>query len=169
MKDIQNVYDKLKTITYGWMDKNGTFHEKLDSKLIRESYMLQNPGELIKNKIGLCLDQVEYERENLNNFKSYFIVHNDGIKYYCHTFGVIELDKFYWIENAWSDYQGIHEYEFLDEIFESIIHMFPSINKLENVNLKDLYIYEYEKPKEHSSYDDFFHHCLNGKLVYRGK
>ena len=52
------IMDLMKEIEYGWIDKNNNKHSIVDESY-SDNYTLQSPNEVIKNKIGVCRDQVE--------------------------------------------------------------------------------------------------------------
>ena len=93
--NIWNYYDEFEAmrimsdIEYGWLDKEGKTHTEVDD-LFSKNYILQSPKEVIKNRVGVCWDQVELERllfKNNNwNIKTYFLVHYDNEKCPTHTF-----------------------------------------------------------------------------------
>ena len=99
---IWNYYNELeimelmKDIEYGWVDKHNNKHSVVNEKYAK-NYILQSPNEIIKNKIGVCWDQVELERYffkgNDWNVKTYFIVHDDGDKCPTHTFLTYEKNN----------------------------------------------------------------------------
>lgn len=124
--NIWNYYNELeimnlmKNIEYGWIDKNNNKHNFVD-ETYSNNYILQSPNEVIKNKIGVCWDQVELERYYFKgndwNIKTYFLVYYDGDKCPTHTFLTFEKNnKYYWFEHSWERFRGIHEYESLKKM-----------------------------------------------------
>ena len=98
------IMDLMKDIEYGWIDKNNNKHSVVD-ETYSDNYILQSPNEVIKNKIGVCWDQVELERYYFKgndwNVKTYFLVHYDGDKCPTHTFLTFEKNnKYYWFEHS---------------------------------------------------------------------
>ena len=70
------VMDLMQNIEYGWLDKVNNKHRLVDESF-SNNYILQSPKEVIINKIGVCWDQVEFER--------YFIglnIHGKDLKEY---------------------------------------------------------------------------------------
>ena len=165
-KDALNIMDD---ITYGWVDKNKHIH-LLDNALFLDNYRLQTPQEILKNKVGVCWDQVELERylfkNNAWNIKTYFIVHYDDVICPTHTFLTFEKNnKYYWFEHAWEKFRGIYEYNSLDELLKDVKNKFIK-NELKNNYQKDkLIIYEYKKPNYHLSVAEFYRYCENGKVI----
>ena len=94
------IMNLMENIEYGWIDKNNNKYNVVDESY-SDNYILQDPKEIIKNKIGVCWDQVELERYYFKgndwNIKSYFIVHYDNDKCPTHTFLTFEKNnKYYW-------------------------------------------------------------------------
>ena len=121
-------------IDYGWIDKSGIKHI-YDFKTFSSDYLLQSPEEVIKNKVGVCWDQVELERHYFKNdsVKTFFIVHYDNDKCPTHTFLTFQKDnKYYWFEHSWAIFRGIHEYD---------------------------------KPKYHITVQDYYKHCDSGRYI----
>ena len=172
MKDkLKLVLSKLDNIEYGFVDNNKNRYldslENWDSNFDK-LYHLQSPEELIKTKCGVCWDQVELERYLLEKdnikLKSYFIIAHNENQTKTHTFIVVESNNYYWVENSWEPYRGIHEYKSLTELLNDIKTKFE-----ENIELKDknynLEIYKYDKPKYGINCIDFMKHCEKGKRI----
>lgn len=162
------IMDLMQDIEYGWMDKNNK-HINID-ETFSDDYILQSPNEVIKNKIGVCWDQVELERyyfrANDYNIKTYFIVHYDGDKCPTHTFLTFEKNnKFYWFEHSWKRFRGIHEFNSIKELLLDVRDKFIQY-ELENKYVKqNLVLHEYKKPKYHISVQEFYAHCESGKYI----
>ena len=97
----------------------------------------KRPSEVVKSKIGNCLEQVELERSCLKNndwnIKTYLVKY--GKSY--HSFLIYEKNnKYYWFEHALLKYRGIHEYSSLDELL---------LDVKRKLAIKDECIYEYKK------------------------
>ena len=168
MKVAQEIMDKMNQIEYGWVDKEGNPHIKLEG--FSENYLLQKPEELIKSKLGVCWDQVELERyyfkEKGIDIKSYFIVYYDNKRFPCHTFISFEdNNKFYWFEHAWEKHKGIKEFNTLEELLKEVKEKFIEL-ELKNEYDKDyLVIYNYSKPNKKLDTLEFYHHCEKGKKI----
>lgn len=172
--NIWNYYNELevmelmKDIKYGWVDKDNNKYID-DFELFSEKYILQSPTEIIKNKVGVCWDQVELERyyfkSNDWNIKTFFLIHYDGDKSPTHTFLTFEKDnKHYWFEHSWGTFVGIHEYNTEKELLLDIKNKFIK-NDLNNYIPEHLDLHQYKKPKYHISVQDFFNHCDSGKHI----
>ncbi|MCI6266988.1 MAG: hypothetical protein MR598_09145, partial [Erysipelotrichaceae bacterium] len=125
---------------------------------------------VMKNKIGVCWDQVELERYYLRshdlNIKTYFLVYYDNDKCPTHTFLTYEKDnKYYWMEHAWDKFKGIHEYSSKKELLTDIKNKFILNELKKHCTLENLILYEYQKPKYHISTQEFYKHCESGQQI----
>lgn len=170
MEQVESkIMNLMKDIKYGWIDKNYIRYVAIDDNF-SNNYILQSPTEVIKNKVGVCWDQVELERYYFkkygHNIKTYFIVHYDGDKCPTHTFLTFEKDKkFYWFEHSWEKFKGIHEYNSLRELLLDVKQKFISSELRKVYNQDSLCLYEYNKPIYHISVQEFYKHCENGKYI----
>ena len=166
---IDKIMEQLKSIKYGWMDKNGNKHTKVDDSFSSD-YILETPEEVIKNKIGVCWDQVElerslFEKENIP-VKTYFIVHYDNKNCPTHTFLTYEKDgKHYWFEHSWEIFEGIHEYESEQELLLDVRSKFIENELNDDYVFENICLHEYEKPKFHLTVQEFYKHCDDGKYI----
>ena len=173
---INEIMDIMDNIQYGFMDEN---NENIIDKDIEKwnnefnsFYYLQTPDELLKSKCGVCWDQVELERKLFNDvnvpFKCYFIYISDENKLPSHTFlTFIMNNKYYWFEHSWYKYKGIHEYSSLDDLLLDVIKKFKGDNsKISNDS--NIYLYQYERPKEHISCDEFYKYIETQELIQVG-
>ena len=84
-----------------------------------------------------------------------------------HTFLTFENNgKHYWFEHAWSKYKGIHEYITKEFLLKDIIDKFRNDHSEVKANA-NLYLYEYQKPKDHISCNDFYKYIETQKLIYK--
>ena len=167
--DENEVMKLMDAIDYGWLDKNGIKHTD-DFNLFKDKYILQSPEEVIKNKIGVCWDQVELERHYFkgNSIKTFFIVHYDNKKSPTHTFLVLKKqNNYYWFEHSWKRFRGIHKYHTLKELIEDIKNKFIHYELKDKYIKENLIIYEYTKPKYNISVQEFYKHCEGGD-IYEG-
>lgn len=167
-KEIMKLMEEIK---YGWVDKEGNPHTKLENMI--EMYMLQTPEEVMKSKVGVCWDQVELERyyfkEKGIDIKSYFIVYNDGKKFPCHTTMSFEdNNKFYWFEHAWDMHKGIKEFDSEESLLEEVKKHFIELELKNGYDNNEIYIYNYKKPEKKLNTLEFYGHCQNGIIVKRG-
>ncbi len=163
IKTPDDIMEVMKTIEYGWVDKDNNKHKKISKEMLNK-YKLQSPKEVLKNKIGVCWDQVELQRYLFNklglDFKTYFICYYDFIKNPNHTFFVYKKDnKFYWFEHSFHKYKGIYLYDNLNDLFLDVKDKFTSQEIIKSYDDKDILIREYDKPKFNISVLEFYHHC----------
>ena len=174
---INSIMNLMDSIEYGFKDENGeniinANPQKWEDEFYK-FYYLQTPDELLKSKCGVCWDQVELERklfqDNNINFKTYFIYIVDNDMLPSHTFLTYENNnKHYWFEHSWGAYKGIHEYESELELLLDIKSIFMSEHSYVSGNCF-LYIYEYQKPKEHITCDEFYEYIDTQKLIKTNK
>lgn len=169
---LQIILDKLNDIEYGFVDKSKNIYPdtlKDWSNDFGILYYLQSPEELIKNKYGVCWDQVELERFYLtqNNIKSksYFIIAYDNEQTHTHTFIAVKADKHYWLEHSWYPYRGIHKYKTLKELINDIKNKFKKSITKQNTSNCELAVYEYDKPIYNINSTEFINHCEKGKRI----
>lgn len=171
MLNVEKIMDLMNLIEYGFKGENGeniiNNSKKWDEEFF-DFYYLQTPEELLKTRCGVCWDQVELERklfeDNGINCKTYFIYIVDNDMLPSHTFLVYENDnKYYWFEHSWEKYRGIHEYKSEIELLLDVKEKF----KNDNCTGEDsfLYIYEYNKPKEHITCSMFYSYIETQKII----
>lgn len=167
--DEKDVMKLMNDIEYGWVDKYNKKHFVVDNTY-SENYILQKPQEIIKNKIGVCWDQVELERYYFKgndwNITTYFIVHYDDNKCPTHTFLTYEKNnKYYWFEHSWEIFRGIHEYNSITELLNDVKDKFIKYELNDNFTKSKLCIYNYSKPKNNISTQEFYKHCEKGYII----
>lgn len=167
--DEFKIMELMENINSGWLDKNKEKHFDI-SNIIENNYILQSPEEVIENKIGICLDQVELERHyfNLTNFKfyTYFMVYLNKSKYIMHSFLAFEKNnKYYWFEHSWSKLKGIYEYKTLNELLLDVKEKFIKYMLNGSCDDKSLILHEYTKPDYHISIQDFYNYCDYGRYI----
>ena len=160
------IMNLLENIEYGWMDKQGNKYNTVDESY-SNNYILQSPKEILKNKVGVCWDQVELERYYFKgndwNIKTYFIVYYDNDKCPTHTFLTFEKgNKYYWFEHSWERFRGIHEYTTLKYLLLDVRNKFIKYELNDVYEKNNLCIYNYKKPKYHINVLDFYKHCESG-------
>lgn len=169
---LQLILNKLDDIKYGFADNNENIYPdnlKDWNNSFSKLYHLQSPEDLIKNKYGVCWDQVELERfyleENNISSKSYFIIAYDNKQEPTHTFIVVKSDKYYWLEHSWYPFKGVHEYNSLKKLLNDVKIKFEKSIKKQNVNDYKIAIYEYDKPNYNLSPIKFIEHCEKGTKI----
>ncbi len=160
-------------IEYGYLGKDGNIYKadnpEFDDKWF-DYYLLESPEEVIKNKIGICWDQVELERKwfekNKFEYKTYFEIVDVNYEnnYSTHTFLIYkDNNKWHYFENADYDNRGIYSFDSIEELLDFqkekyIIH-------LKEENIKDEEIDRikrvlYQKPTSHISAREFIEFVL---------
>jgi len=146
------IMDMMDDIEYGFKDKK----------------ILNPPKDVIKNKLGVCFEQVELERYYFKGYdtKTYFIAYKDDAKFHTHTFLVFKKDnKYYWFEHAYERFKGVSEYISLSELLIDVKSKFIKDTLNNNYDNDKLLMYEYQKPLFPLTIDEFFDHCFNGKKI----
>lgn len=166
---MNKIMDILNKIEYGWIDKNNNKYTGVNN-LFSDNYILQSPEQVLKNKVGVCWDQVElerylFEKENIN-FNTYFIVHYDNDKCPTHTFLIYKANnKYYWFEHSWEKFRGIYKYNSESKALKDIKEKFIKAELNNNYDPMNLCIYKYNKPKYNISCLEFYKHCEKGENI----
>ncbi len=177
INNINDLFDFAKSINYGWIDQNRKKHSGVNDA---ESYLLQSPLELIKNKIGICWDMTELYRcwfSTMTNLKieTYYFFYEDKKGCPSHSILVFYKDAHvYWFEPMFEDedfyYRGIHEYSNIDGLLEDFKLIFSNYllftKKVEkNYSIDNIYIYKYNKPKYHINGLEMREHINNSLCI----
>jgi hypothetical protein len=160
----ESILESMKDIEYGIITKDGeklgrSVGKNLTPENFYNDWYLQSPNELLKNKIGVCWDQVELERKLFEktdyNFKTIYVELKSKNED-THTFLVFEKDDgWYWFEHSWDKNKGIHG-PFKDhlEIVDKVVGEMQKDNDFE-LNIAT----EYSKPKYGISCQEFMDYC----------
>ena len=160
---LDNVLNKL-NIKNGYRDKYGRkFIEP--NKKFKEEYYLQSPEEVLSNKFGIVFDQVELERELITNIgldsRTYFMIYNSLENEMSHSFLVFKNgNKYYWLENAWIKYRGVHEYDKKEDLLKDVIKKF--VATIKDGDESKIRLYQFNKPNYGISYNKYVRNCMNG-------
>ena len=165
MRYAEDIMKLMDEINYGWVDKEGNSHIKLED--VENKYLLQTPQELMKSKVGVCWDQVELERyyfkEKGIEIKSYFIIYYDNKRFPCHTFISFEdNNKFYWFEHAWERHKGIKEFNSEKELLKEVKEKFIELELNGKYDEDYLVIYNYSKPDKKLGAREYYSYCEKG-------
>lgn len=167
------IMELMRNIEYGWVDKNKKRHNVVDNEY-SDSYRLQSPDEVIKNKVGVCWDQTELERYYFEKsdleIKTYFLVHYDNNKCPTHTFLVFKKatqssNQYCWFEHAWEKFRGIHDYDSLKALLRDVKDKFIKYELNNHYDETAIRLYVYQKPKFHISTQSFYSHCELGERI----
>lgn len=167
-----------KTISYGYMGRNKKIYLTNDDSFYSDwfdNYILENPNEVILNKVGNCYDLVELERDWFTNhnyeIKTFYIMAevNYANNYPTHTFLVFrENNSWNLFESADYKNRGIIKFDNIDELIDYQINKQKQLIKSIDGNFKSLnkiHVYEYSKLKYGISAKGFIDYCLNSKQV----
>ncbi len=160
-----NIKDKLSNIKLGYRDKNGSLYSGFN-KNFKELFYLQSPKQLLETRVGCCFEQVELERELVSklgaDFRTYFMMYPDDNMDYAHTFLIYkDSKKYYWLENAWIKYKGVHMYDSKDELLIDVTKKF--IDTIPNGEIKKIKMFMYDKPRYGINYSKLLSHFINSK------
>lgn len=180
IKTKEQLSEWMDKITYGYKGKTKyhTYEENDFNDVWYNEYLLSEPNDVIKSKIGNCWDQTELERYWFKS-KNYEIkTLYEMVKlpyenpYPTHTFLVFkDNNKWYWFENADFKNRGIHEFNTIDDLInyqqEKYIELLKTFS-IKDEELKNIILKEYEKPKSNISAKEFIEHVINSK-DYKGE
>lgn len=161
---LNDAINIMNDIEYGYIDIDKNRHNELEN-IVSKKYILQSPNELLKTKLGLCYDQVELERfllqKNKWNIETYYIL-GKSTEYHTYTFLTFEKDnKYYWFENAWKKFKGVHEYKTQENLINDVKNKFI---KYELDGIDNIEIHKYNKPKYNITLEEYNKFCLNGEI-----
>lgn len=164
----EEVFKKMDSINYGWTDNNGNYYDSLNKDNCSK-YKLLKASDIIKNGCGVCWDQVEIERfylrNNKINVRTFFMYYEDGIDDESHTFLTYESNgKYYWLEHAWKEYAGIHEYDTFDKMIQDVKNKFVE-KVVKEYDRNKLYCFLYKKPKAGLNVNEFYEFCKKGEEI----
>lgn len=170
---IKTPYDLLRymknNISYGFVSKCGKKYAYDDKNWNKDWFtncIVQSGEDVLKTGYGTCWDQVELERkwfaDNGYEFEtifSWFEIDSPN-NYPTHTFLAFkDKDKWYWFENAFADYRGIHEYDILDNLINDVKNkqlLFAIKSGIAKPNDDRLIkSYKYNKPKSNLGVRDY--------------
>lgn len=151
-------------IKYGFKCIDGNIYcryemndDKLYESLLFNKYYLQTPNELLKNKYGICYDQVELIRYwlNLNNYDNwtyYTPYHNHSIIIYK------DDDKYCIMETSIKEYNGIHKFNSLEEAIKDYKKF-----QLKDTSISDIKLYLYDNVLFGCNFYDLIYHITKDK------
>lgn len=176
---IDNPKDLLeymsKNIKYGFVGKNGKKYLVQTSEDWNDWYQecrVQTGEEVLNTNVGTCWDQVELERlwfeKNNYEIKTIFIWFEVEEEYPTHTFLLYKKDnKWFWFENSFEIYRGIHEFNSIKEAIEDIKfkHLKYAINKgIAKLSDKEyIKTYEYSKLLSSLNVEEYINHVTSNK------
>lgn len=162
-----DIKDKLAEIKLGYRDRDGSFYSGFKNNF-KEIFYLQSPKQLLDSKIGSCFDQVELERDLISKMnvelRTYFINYPSDNYDMSHAFLIYKDNKnYYWLENAWVKYKGIHVYDSKEELLMDVLNKF--VKTVPNGEFKKVRLYMYEKPRYGINYAKFLANCISNRSI----
>lgn len=164
-------------IKYGFVSKTGKKYFFGDKNWGRDWYkscIVQSADKLLETKCGTCWDQVELERkwffDNNYKFNTYFFWFDIGSENNHPTHTILafeENNKFYWFENSFYGYRGIHEYNTINELINDIKqkHIDYAIKSgvAKPSDMDVLRCFRFDKPKPNIGVEEYFEHVFNNR------
>ena len=178
IKTLFELLEFMKIINYGYLSKKDKVYRYGDINFDEnwyDEYILENPEDILKNKVGNCWDQVELERYwfNKNKYEVITIYHQVMLDYNnsypTHTFLVYkDNNKYCWFENSWDTERGIHEFDTFDALLKYEYNKNIELLKKYNINeneISKIKYFIYNKPKYHITANDYIKHVTSGKEI----
>ena len=115
MKEIEEFYNRLLKIKYGWHDKEGRLHPKIEPQIFAREYKMQPYNKIEESGYAICWELCELERHFFNKHKIenhtiMAVIKNKKGGSPCHTFTTITVDdQMYWFEASWEGQKGIRK------------------------------------------------------------
>ncbi len=158
----------LRHISYGLIDKEGNIFKDSETDEFQHAckdWHVRSAEQILKDAIGHCYDFTEVERDwfekNGYNFKTYWVcAHENGENGFAHAYLVYQdKENKDWVHFEVSDggFRGLHRYRTLEEALKAQAeHQIECANKSFAPKTKySVDVYEFNKPKENSTYDEY--------------
>ena len=163
----RRILDNISDIKIGFSDRKGNLYHNIKQNF-NEVFYLRKPEDILSSRIGLCFEQVELERFLLSKYdlklRTYFLLYQESNLGSSHAFVIYkDNEKYYWLENAWLKYRGIHEYKTKEEAYLDIAYKFGKT--IPNFKRDKLKLYEFEKPRYGISYEKYKNNAFNGHVI----
>lgn len=172
IKSIEELYDFLNTFKYGIKVGESVYYNDDVNEHINK-WHLQSVEDIVKNKIGICYDFVEVERDwflrqgyhCLTIFLIFAVDYENN--YPTHTLLAYEhQNKWYHFEVADYLHQGIHEYTSLDELINQVMINQINYANLNNSEIKNkLKVYTYDTPKLNCSFIEYIDSIIDNGML----
>ena len=132
LKNINDFLEEMDEIEYGWIDSDGAKYydsneeSNLNGNIWWKTYFVMSPEEVLKHKIGTCIDQTiltqswfDKELPSVTYKIIWIQQYNDN----DHMFLIFKLDnEWYWFEHAWGDKKGIHGgFKDIQDIIDKVV------------------------------------------------
>lgn len=167
---MDNILNKMKEISYGWVDDYDVIHRYAKRQFFLENYRFMPIDKILDKRVGTCFEQtalVSYylNQENIENH-TFIIIYNDPDKIARHTVCIAHVnDLFYLMESAWLVNGNEITYSSYEEILLKVVKRYPKMYKIDNFNKDLIEIYEYTDPIPGMSYDEFSENARHGKII----
>ena len=163
----RRILKSMNNIKLGYADRKGNLYHVFNKKF-NDIFYLRKPEDIIQSNIATNFEQVELERFLLSkqdiSFRTYFLLYQENIPSASHSFVIYkDNDRYYWLENAWIKYRGIHEYSTKEAAYLDIAHKFAKT--IPNCKIEKLKLYEFEKPRYGISYEKYKNNAFDGKVI----
>lgn len=161
------IKNMLHEIKLGYRDKDGNFYSGFDRDF-RDKFYFQSPKQLMISKIGTCFEQVELERDLISklnvDLRTYFMSYSNDDYDMSHAFLIYkDGKKYYWLENAWLKYRGLHIYDDKESLLRDVLNKF--VVTIPDGDIKKVKMYIYDKPRFGINYGKF----LANSIISRSK
>ena len=140
-KELEEVMEFMDTISYGWIGIDEKVYVNTIENFIKK-YRLSSIEEILKNRIGVCLEQVELERYFLSKSyktESYALI----TRHMFHAVLTLEKDgNFIYFEHSSSKNKGIYFFDSKEQMLDYIVTSFMEIHHIQSRNMIDVIFYE---------------------------
>lgn len=163
----------LNTFEYG-IKNDSNIYLDLETNNHLDEWKIKEVNTLINDKVGICYDLVEIERDHFSkhdyNFKTVLLIFLLDYEnpYPTHTLLAFEKNgKWYHFESADFFNRGIHEYNSYEELLLAAKKRQIEYANLTTSEIKNtLAIFEYNKPHLNASFSEFLDNIIeHGKKI----
>lgn len=174
---IEDLFAFLRTVKYGWVDRNGQKHRGPNDQ---PGFVLQSPTELIRSRIGICWELTEFARTWFQQHKipcSTYLIYCCLDDDTCPSHSILvyrDQGRYCWFEPSMHEpefnYCGIHHYTSLENLLADAVHQIVAFQKCfgiipSEINPQDFLIYQYSQPKFGIDDGAFYQHCRQGARI----
>lgn len=172
INSVEDLLEFLNTFAYGIKGTKTYLDDNANNHL--DEWKMKDVDTLIKDKVGICYDLVEIERDWFTkhdyNFKTILLIFAlDYVNPYpTHTLLAYEKNnKWYHFESADFLNRGIHEYDSFEELVKKAKERQIFFANLEDSSIKDcLKVFVYDKPQLNATFIEFLDNIVdNGEEI----
>lgn len=164
----EELLNFLNTFDYGIKTKTNTYLDD-DTNNHLDEWRVKEVSTLIEEKVGICYDYVEIERDWFRragyNFKTILLIFLlDYVNPYpTHTLLAFEKNnKWYHFESADFSNRGIHEYDSFEKLVDGVKEQHIIYANLEHSEIKNrLGVFIYDKPPLHENFGGFLDNIVD--------